>query len=130
MLKWSSTGACLLLLAAPTCGFVHGWDTVTDMLGMNPHAAFNGRYNDSPFALKHWKWMADNYAVLVLGRFEDFNPSAGYNCTCPLESSRTQVARILKKLNPKIKLLWYVDCVVTVVPKLCLTVFFLVGAPR
>lgn len=79
---------------------------------MNPHAAFNGRYNDSPFAMKHWKWMADNYAVLILGRFEDFNPPVGgYNCSCPLESSRVQVARILKKFNPKIKLLWYQNVV-------------------
>ena len=100
-----SLAACLLI-AVPATGFVHGWDTVNDMLGMNPHAAGNGRYNGSPTAMKHWKWVADNYAVLVLGRFEDFDPVTGYNCTCPQESSRVQVARILKKLNPKIKLLW------------------------
>ena len=113
---------CLLLLAAAaaaapaaTHGFVHSWDTVGEMLAMNPHAAGNGRYNDSPFALKHWKWVADNYAVVVLGRFEDFgsdfDPVHGYNCTCPMESSRVQVARILKGLNPKIKLLWYQNVV-------------------
>ena len=111
---------CFLLLVvaaglAATHGFVHNWDTVGEMLAMNPHAAGNGRYNDSPFALKHWKWVADNYAVVVLGRFEDFgsdfDPVHGYNCTCPMESSRVQVARILKKLNPKIKLLWYQNVV-------------------
>ena len=105
---------CLFLLLAAAAaapaqshGFAHGWGTVGEMLAMNPHAVGNGRYNDSPFALKHWKWVADNYAVVVLGRFEDFGSDFdlvhGYNCACPMESSRVQVARILKKLNPKIQ---------------------------
>ena len=98
---------CLLFLMVPTHGFKHGWNTVTDMLGFNPHASGNGRYNDSPFAMKHWKFLAENNAVLVLSRFEDFDPTGGYNCSCPIESSRTKVARILKKFNPNIKLLWY-----------------------
>jgi hypothetical protein len=38
-------------------------------------------------------------AVLVLGRFGDFNPGT-------TESSRVKVARILKGFNPKIKLIW------------------------
>jgi hypothetical protein len=109
----------LLLLAAARAAhsFTHDWDTVGSMLGMNPHAAGNGRYNDSPFAMTHWKWVAENYAVLVLGRFEDFgadgDPSVpgNYNCSCPMESSRVQVARILKKFNPKIRLLWYQNVV-------------------
>lgn len=108
--------ACLAMaLPPPATAFTHGWGTVGEMLGMNPHASGNGRYNDSPFAMKHWEWVANNYAVLVLGRFEDFgsdfDPVNGYNCTCPMESSRVQVARILKKFNPKIKLLWYQNTV-------------------
>ena len=85
--------AILAALCATTRGFTHGWGTVTDMLGFNPHASGNGRYNGSPFAMKHWEWVANNYAVVVLGRFEDFDPVGGYNCTCPQESSRVQVAR-------------------------------------
>jgi hypothetical protein len=67
---WSMTTACVLLLAAPADSFVHGWDTVTDMLGMNPHASGNGRYNDSPFAMKHWEWIANNYVRCNLAAAE------------------------------------------------------------
>ena len=111
-------GVLLLLAAARAAhAFTHGWGTVGDMLGMNPHAAGNGRWNDSPFAMVHWKWVAEHYQVVVLGRFEDFGADGdprvpgNYNCSCPMESSRVQVARILKKFNPKIRLLWYQNVV-------------------
>ena len=88
----------IIELVQPGSGFVHGWDTVGDMLGSNLHAAYNGRYNAEPSSMKHWEWIAKNYAVVVVGRFEDFNPPEGYNCTCPLESSRTQVSILLFQL--------------------------------
>jgi hypothetical protein len=72
--------AMVIMAARPAAGFVHGWDTVGDMLGSNLHAAYNGRYNAEPRAMKHWEWIANNYAVVVVGRFEDFNPPAGYAC--------------------------------------------------
>lgn len=95
------------LLAIPVAGFTHGWDTVGKMLAMNPHDSNDGRWDRSPFALKHWEWVANNYAIVVLGRFPAYEGKA-YDCTCPNESSRTEVARVLKKINPKIKLLWCV----------------------
>lgn len=101
------------LLLGMVRGFEHEWDTLGSMLGANFHGAGDGRYTPDAAALSNWKWVASNYAVIVLDRFEDFNgpeQGNGYpnNCTAGSgESSRTAVARILKSLNPSIKLLWY-----------------------
>jgi hypothetical protein len=83
-----SAVAMVIMAARPAAGFVHGWDTVGDMLGSNLHAAYNGRYNAEPRAMKHWEWIANNYAVVVVGRFEDFNPPAGYACMTHLHMQR------------------------------------------
>ena len=97
-------------------GFAHGWGSVGEMLAGDFGTHSSARYDLSPQARPNWEWLANNYAAITINGFGtlrncgELSPSGLWRDThkwnCSGESTTTQAARILKEINPKIKVLW------------------------
>ena len=107
----------LALLPLDAWAFSHGWGSVGDMLAGDFGTHSSARYDLSAQAQPNWEWLANNYAALTINGFGTLRncgeQGAGGGWTdahrwnCSGESTTAQAARILKKINPKIKILWY-----------------------
>eukprot|EP00039_Didymoeca_costata_P013434 m.203969 g.203969 ORF g.203969 m.203969 type:complete len:442 (+) comp15768_c2_seq3:94-1419(+) len=86
--------------------FTHDWSNIKSMLAGN-FGTFDAVWNNSEAALPRFKWIAENYAIVALNSFGAMENSHEGRWNCTGESGRVQVARILKKYNPNIKLLYY-----------------------
>ena len=107
----------VLLFLVPVHGFTHGWGSVGEMLAADIGTHSSARYDLSPAARPNWEWLANNYAAVTINGFGTlkncdtldkhgrWHHTGKWNCTG--ESTKTQAARILKGINPKIKVLWY-----------------------
>lgn len=112
----TQAAACPVVLLVACCSFsvtvppahcfTHGWDSVGDMLAGN-FGSFHSEWNDTAAALPRWQWLAEHYALIALNDFGGFPNTEHGRWNCSGENPRVTVARILKKFNPKIKLLWY-----------------------